>query len=137
VEHWREYESALGEKLLPFLPLEEVLCEWEVLGRSADEVYVWAACMGTVLIGQMNPGHPHVSIPAVIHLREDGHVQNVETPGAGALYARGIRDMFPMDVQERIFNDTIDYGRLHGHLRWRIDRPDEPPLAVVDATQMP
>jgi hypothetical protein len=93
--------------------------------------------MGTVLIGQMNPGHPHVSIPAVIHLREDGHVQSVETPGAGALYARGIRDMFPMDVQERIFNDTIDYGRLHGHLRWRMDRPDEPPLAVVDATQMP
>jgi hypothetical protein len=137
LERWREYEGCLAERLLAFLPPEEVLCEWEVLGQSGDEVYVWAACMGTALVGQVNPGYPRMSIPAVIHLGEDGAVQNVEIPGAGTLYAREIREMFPADVQERIFGDSIDYQRLGEHLLWRREHPDEPPIVVLDATQMP
>jgi hypothetical protein len=117
--------------------LDEVVCEWQVLAQSADEVYVWAVCMGTALVGQVNPGYPRVSIPAVIQLREGGAVQNVEVPGAGTLYARGIREMFPTDVQERIFNDEIEYQRLGEHLLWRIEHPEEPPVFVLDATQAP
>ena len=137
LERWRQYEAALAEKLLPYLSLDDVVCEWQVLGQSADEVYVWAACMGTVLVGQVNPGYPRVSIPAVIHLREDGAAHGVDVPGAGTLYAHDIREMFPADVQERIFNDEIEYQRLGEHLLWRIEHPEEPPILVLDATQAP
>jgi len=39
----------------------------------------------------------------------------------GTQYARDIRKLFPLDVQERIFNHLIDYRRLDQHLYWRLD----------------
>jgi hypothetical protein len=41
VERWKEYEDALAKALFPssFIP-GEFLCEWEILGRSDQEVYV-------------------------------------------------------------------------------------------------
>jgi hypothetical protein len=44
VKRWKEYENALAKSILSFLPPKEVLCEWEILGRSEQEVYVWATC---------------------------------------------------------------------------------------------
>lgn len=137
LDRWKEYESALAQRLLSHLPVEDVLFEWEVLGQTIDTVYVWATCMATVLVGQVNPGYPHVSMPAAIHLREDGTVGQVDIPGAGTFYARSIREMFPGEVQERIFGDSIDYHRLEEHIRWRVEHPHEPPIIVLDATQMP
>ena len=104
VERWKEYEDALARTLLSFLPPEEVICEWEILGRSEQEVYVWAWCTSIISSGTSPISGTEIfsssSIPAVIHLRADGSVQSVEIPGAGSYYARDISRMFPLDVQE-------------------------------------
>src|ERR1700752_32529 len=48
VERWKEYQTALAKNVLAHLPPEEVLCEWEILSRSGNDVYVWAVCQGKV-----------------------------------------------------------------------------------------
>ena len=138
LERWGEYEIALATKLLDFaLANGLVLCEWELLGQTNLEVYVYAYCMATVPVGEESSNLPAADVPAVIHLDVDGAIQSVEIPGAGTLYARDIRRMFPPDAQERIFHNLIDYKRLGDHLRWRIEHPGEPPLIVLSATPMP
>ena len=50
VERWKEYQTELAKLVLaqhssnefPFY--ETALCEWDILGRSDQEVYVWAMC---------------------------------------------------------------------------------------------
>lgn len=140
VERWQEDEDALANALLSFPPgetLEEALCEWEILGRSDQEVFVWAVCTGTSLVGDTNPRFPTSSIPAVIHHSEDGSVQLVEIPGAGTDHARDIRRMFPLDVQERIFKDFTDVRKFIEHLDIRQEHPEVPPLVVLSATPEP
>lgn len=135
LEKWKEYEDALGMVILK--DIESVLCEWEILGQSDKEVYVWAVCMGTFLIGNINPNFPTSSIPAVIHLEENGAVQSVKIPGGGTDYASDIHKMFPFNVQERIFGRLINFQKLTEHLRWRQEHPEEPPLIILSATPMP
>lgn len=134
VEGWKEYQSALAKRLMAFLPLEEVLCEWEILEQSTQEVYVWAICTGTV---GNNGLFPKGEEPALIQLGVNGSVQSVEIPGAGTHYGRDIRRLFPPDVQDKIFNHLIDYRQLSDHLEWRREHPKEPPLIVLLATPMP
>ena len=143
VERWREYEDALARTILSFLPREEVICEWEILGRSDQEVYVWALCTSIISLGTSPISGTETfsssSIPAVIHLREDGSVQSVEIPGAGSDYARDISRMFPLDVQEKFEN--YHFGRagreIGEHLVWRRTHPEEPPLIVLLANPVP
>ncbi len=135
LDRWQEYERALAKSHLSFLPPEEVLCEWEILDQSEQELYVWAVCSGTFPVG--NTGYrPMSSIPSVIHLGLNGAVQSAEIPGSGTAYARDIRTMFPESAQERIFSRLINFRRLSEHLAIRLDNP-EPPLVVLDTTQVP
>ncbi len=130
VERWKEYETALAKSFLSYLPPKEVLCEWEILGRSAQEVYVWAVCEGPT-------GSSSVSTASVIHLEADGSIQNVETLGLDLNYSSGIL-MFPADVQEKF--DYYHFGRVEKmseHLDWRRIHPEEPPLIVLSVTPMP
>jgi hypothetical protein len=142
VERWKEYEDALARTLLSFLPREEVICEWDILGRSDQKVYVWAVCTNIISSGTSPISGTEIfsspSIPAVIHLGEDGSVQSVEIPGAGSDYARDISRMFPLDVQEE-FN-RYHFGRAREmleHAAWRRTHPEEPPLIVLSATPTP
>ena len=134
VEGWKEYQSALAKRLMSNLPTEKVLCEWEILGQSAQEVYVWAICTGTV---GNNGFFPKGEEPALIQLGVNGSVQSVEIPGAGTHYGRDIQRLFPPDVQDKIFNHLIDYRQLSDHLEWRREHPEEPPWIVFSATPMP
>ena len=134
VERWMEYESALAGTILK--NVESVLCEWEILGRSDQEVYVWAVCTSTFSIG--NSGLFYIAeMPAVIHIGVDGAVQSVEIPGAGTQYASDIRRMFPLDAQEKYFSKLINFQELTDHLKWRREHPEEPPLIVLSATPLP
>ena len=136
VEQWQAYEQALAGKLIAHVPIENARCEWEILGESDLEVYVWAACRG-----KFNAGDEELVaggyIPAVIHLDENGSIQLVEIPKGGNLYASSIRDMFPDDIAKRISDKLIDFKRLMEHLDWRLEHPEEPPLLVLDATPSP
>jgi hypothetical protein len=131
--HWQEYQTALGEKLLRSIA-PDVLCEWQILGRGDRVVYVMAICMGIEPVGELNPGHPTIRIPAVIHLNEGGNVASVDAPGAGTHYARDIRELFPAELHAIIFDGSNYEAQLHEHLRWRLDHPDQPPLIVLEST---
>lgn len=130
VERWKEYQTALAKSFLSYLPPEEVICEWEILGQSDQVIYVWAICMGTIGIGTL-------ADPAVIHIGIDGSVQSVEIPGGGMRYAADIREMFAPDAQEKYFGRLIHFQELTDHLQWRREHLEEPPLIVLSATPMP
>ena len=140
MERWDEYEDALATILFPpeYIPQSpnQFLCEWEILGRSEQEIYVWATCMSIFPAG--SDGYPyHGEIPAVIHIGANGAVQSVQIPRGGSEYASDIRRMFPPSAQERYFDKLIPFQELTDHLRWRRDHPDVPPLIVLSATPTP
>src|SRR5215207_83058 len=126
VERWREYQIALA-KNVPFdLPPEEVLCEWEILGRSGSDVYVWAVCKGKLTI---------VSLPAVIHLEIDGAIQSVER---AKNWSRDIPRLFPPDVIEKFAHYHAGRaGEMQEHIDWRRTHPEEPPLIILSSTFIP
>jgi hypothetical protein len=128
VERWREYETALAKSILPMFDYM-VLCEWDILGRSEQEVYVWAACRA--------PGGDD-SRPAVIRLGIDGAIQEVEVLKRSA--SSNVDELFPKEVQEN-FNFYVQmYGfdgrlrELYDHLIYRETHPETPPLVVLSAT---
>jgi hypothetical protein len=126
VERWKEYQTALAKNVLAHLPSEEVLCEWEILGRSGNDVYVWAVCSGKDGGG---------SVPAVIHLETDGAVQSVER---AKNWSRDIPRLFPPDVIEKFAHYQAGRaGELIEHIEWRRTHPEEPPLIVLNATPTP
>jgi len=132
VETWTEYQTALAGQL-SYLPTERVLCEWEILGRSGNEVYVWAVC------GEIWDVRVGLEGLLRIDVRDDGTVQNVIPSGTGGEgFPSEIRKMFPPDVQERYFHGEIHFQELVDHLRWRqrLGR-EEPPLIVLKATPTP
>ncbi len=130
VERWKEYQTELAKSLLSFLPPETVLCEWEILGRSNQEVYMWAVC-------DSNTGKHGADTAVVVHLDENGAVQNVERPGSGSQRIPNMLRMFPPDIYLIITNNLMNYHQLTVHLDWRIEHPDVPPLVILSANQMP
>ncbi|GEM_PF-861599 len=134
IEIWRDYEDALALAIFKSsYKRDEFLCEWEILGRSDREVYVWAVCMSIFPVG--SGGLPyHGTMPAVIHIETDGTVQSVEIPGGGADYAPDIRRMFPPEAQNRYFSGLVHFQELTDHLNWRREHPEEPPLVILSAT---
>lgn len=132
VERWMEYQTALANVILSYLPQEQVLCEWEFLGRSGNEVHVWTVC------GEIWDNRVGLEGLAVIHIGEDGSVHNAETAGIGGMgFPSDIQRLFPLDVQERYFGGLIHFQELVDHLRWRLKHPAEPPLIVLSPTPTP
>jgi len=133
VQRWNEYEDALARAFFSdyFRP-EEVVCEWEILGRADQEVYVSAHCASTYSAGPSQGW-----IPAVIHIGINGAVQSAEIPGAGTAYGADIRRLFPTDVQERIFSHSMNFQSMDDRIRWRRGHPDEPPLIVLPFSKIP
>ncbi|HEU0297304.1 MAG TPA: hypothetical protein VFR47_31470 [Anaerolineales bacterium] len=127
VKRWKEYQTELAKSLLSFLPPEEVICEWDILGSSGNDLYVWAMCEG-------KDGSAR-STPAVIHLETDGTIQSVQRPTS---WSDDIPKLFPVDIQAKF--DIYYFGRsreLSQHTAWRRTHPDEPPLIVLSTTPMP
>jgi hypothetical protein len=122
VERWGEYQTALAGQL-DYRPPENTLCEWELLGRSGNEVYVWAIC------GEIFGHRPSLESLVVIYTLDDGSV-------TGALRSED-RSMFPSSVQEKYFGGLIHFQELVDHLRWRQRHPEEPPLIVLSAPPIP
>ena len=136
VERWKEYQAELAKAIncdsghdCP--GYEYALCEWDILGQSSQEVYVWAMCEA-----------PHTGNrkPAVIYLNADGSIRNVQVP-VGSAWDSDVLKLFPADVREKIdsyYSTTCPYcGRpevLRIHLQYRQTHPDEPPLIILSAT---
>lgn len=126
VERWREYQIALAKNVPSDLPREEVLCEWDILGRSGNDVYMWAVCKGKLTI---------VSLPVVIHLDSEGVVLSVER---AKNWSRDIPRLFPPDVIEKFAHYHAGRAEeMREHIEWRRTHPDEPPLIILLATSTP
>lgn len=132
---WEEIEAALAAELLPFHPAEDVLCEWEILGESGLDVYVWAVCFGLPPADRPQIYAPRASIPAVISFDADDMV-TVEIPAYGSSYADGVRRLFPDEVQDLIFSRAVNIADMAAHAEARREHP-EPPLIVLATTQQP
>jgi hypothetical protein len=134
LERWKEYEKALARKLMPLYPEEKVICEWELLGQSNSELYVWVICTVPDPILEISPlFFPVATIPAVIHVDADGTIQNVEIPEYGPNYLSDLRRLFPTDL----FRRYADVGGMEQQLNFRRQHPNQPPLIVLSATPTP
>lgn len=134
VERWQEYQTELIKAVLSgYDPVfyQYALCEWDILGRSGQEVYVWAWCA--------TRGEGGGDRPAVIHLDTNGAIQKVTVPAINnSTWVSQIQAMFPEDVREKLdlyyFNVCVYCGRpeeLRIHLNYRKTHPEEPPLVVL------
>ena len=128
--HWVEVESALAHQFLP----EGIqgLCEWEILGQTTQDVFVWALCEGN----SFSSGPVGMSAPAVIRLATDGHIQTVTVPRDGALYSQDVKALFPLELHERIFAYTLT-PQIERHLQTRLAHPGMPPLIALTGTPSP
>jgi len=132
VERWKEYEEALKQRILPTWTFKPLLCEWDILARGVQEIYVWALC-GSSKGTDMRP--------AVIYLSADGSIRSVEIPKRGS--PSDVDRLFPPEAQARFYyytGDSVLFGRLKemlDHLYYRETRSEEPPLIVLLATPMP
>lgn len=128
LEHWIEYENALKQSILPTWTFESLHCEWDILARVGQEVYVWALC-GSSKGTDMRP--------TVIHLRSNGSVRSVEILRRG--HPSDIDRLFPKEAQAKFsFYQGMSAfdGRLKemlDHLYYREAHPEEPPLVILSA----
>ncbi len=130
IERWKEYEIALAQSLLPEIPQESILCEWVILGRSGQDVYVMAVC------GNFNL---YATALAVIQLGENESIQNVEIVKYDSMRDVNIHRLFPTEVQKIIYNEAMKTIRreLAERLNWRLSHPKDPPLIIFWATPLP
>jgi len=110
---WSQAEASLSASILG---TSGGKCEWEVWGWLEEKVYVWALC-------QAGPGleSSAASVPAVVWVRQDQSIQNVEIPGDGTAYGLSIRRMFPPALQARVFDHNFDVKAAEERLaaRWK------------------
>ncbi len=138
VKRWEEYQTALAKSALSYLHPEEVLCEWDILGASAQVLYIWVVCESTIPFGTTSTGtdmYSSLSTPALIRLDDNGSIQNVEIPAPGT---SDYKKMFPDYVQEEF--EYYRFGKaknLSNHIQWRRTHPNEPPLIILSATSLP
>lgn len=121
---WMEYEKALAKAVVN---TEDALCEWEILGTSGNEVYVWALCKVKAPIGSAG------SVPAVIKLAENRKIEEVIIPRDGSYYPVDVKALFPADIQEQIFNPTFDGPAAEKHIDERL-KTNGPPFIALQET---
>lgn len=121
VEKWLAYETALATQF-SYLPPAQVICEWEVLGRRENEIYVWAVC-GAIMdnrVGLEGLAVIYAGGPVPTTLRSDDPAR------------------YPASVLDRYFNGLIHFQELVDHLRARQGHVlAEPPLIILNAKRTP
>ena len=157
VERWKEYQMELAKVVLSSNPelgndpaiYKDALCEWDILGQSGQDVYVYVACV----IAKGNGG---MRKPAIIYLESDGSIRIVKLPEPKGKNSEMFDyDPFPINVQEKFcyYFDPFpsDLPRcpnssmyssprldvLYTHLKYRQTHLEEPPLVVLSATSAP
>ncbi|MBI5945582.1 MAG: hypothetical protein HY864_14570 [Chloroflexi bacterium] len=130
VERWMEYEHVLA---LEILWSSDAICEWSILGQKNQEIYVWAICeTKTTNLAMRSAG----SSPAVIFLGNNGSIEKVQIPGDGTQYGIDIRKMFPKQLHDKIFEQSVGIDEMLSHIELRQINP-EPPLIVLSGVPLP
>lgn len=124
---WKIYEKALSKAVVN---TNDGLCEWEILGNSGNEVYVWALCKVKEPIGTAG------SVPAVIRLAQTGEIEKVDIPKDGNFYSQDIQALFPVEIQEKVFLSTFDGPAAEKHIDKRL-KSNEPPMIEISGIPLP
>ena len=154
VERWREYQTELAKVVqknkkagIEYDPeiAEDALCEWDILGRAGQEVYVFVVCV-------FPKGHGDMRIPAIIYLESDGSIRLVKHPEPKVTNSSVFNyDPFPVEVQEKFchyFSFQSDLfscsyvgtaprprlDMLYAHIEYRKTHPEESPLVILSST---
>jgi hypothetical protein len=159
VESWQEYQAELAKVLLYGYGPEAykgALCEWDILGQSNQEAYLWVACISA-------DGLWLESLPVVIYLKHDEAIREVNIPNIEIDRHTQTETydlhLFPINIQEKLClyyfygyvpqcnSITSKYfpvyhlrpgeSSLLSHLKYRKEHRDEPPLIVLSATPTP
>ena len=133
LEKWQEYQTKLAKALL-INPSINAICEWDILGRSAREVYVWAICGST---GGGEDG------PAAIYLNADGSIQQIKTARywwADGNQISNEKELFPADVIAKLdlykgyYHFTGRPYEINLYLNYRLANPGSLPWVVLLGT---
>lgn len=126
IPRWVHYEISISNALLS---PGNGICEWEIWGEAKNKVYIWAICRDGLTV---------VSSPAVINLLDNNMISSVDVPGRGSDYADDVRELFPTNIQSRIFDNEIservDYALRNISMRLS---DNSPPLIVILGTPIP
>jgi hypothetical protein len=112
VEHWQEYQTGLAKALYSYDPNDpshqqgyysgadkDALCEWNILGRFGQEIYLWAACISA-------DGLWLESHAIVVYLELDGSIREVsvvrEEDDHHTQLAVYDLHLFPIEIQEKL-----------------------------------
>jgi len=105
VKRWKEYQTELARVILAANPeigndpaiYKSALCEWDILGQSGQEVYVYGVCVGVT-----TKGNRDMRKPAIIYLEPDGSIQKAKIPEPKGPNSEMFNyEPFPKDVQEK------------------------------------
>ena len=134
LEKWQEYQTKLAKALL-INPSINAICEWDILGRSIQEVYVWAICGST---GGGDDG------AAAIYLNTDGSIQKIKTPrywmGDRGIVMSNENELFPADVIAKLdlykgyYHFTGRPYEINLYLNYRLANPGTLPWVVLLGT---
>ena len=153
VERWKEYQTELAKALFSFYregydpeAYKDALCEWDILGQSNEEVYIFVVCM-------VAKGTKDARSPVIIHLESNGAIQKVKLPESKGDHSSMFNyDPFPKDVREKFcyyfdpfpsdlpsctyygYSTTDSRPRLgtfYSHIEHRKTHPNEPPLVII------
>lgn len=142
---WVKYQTELARVLLAWYSpkygfpsglYKSAICEWDILGRDPQLVYVWAYC-------SVPSEGIERDVPAIIYLNDNGYPQKAEAPKLDSYWLDDASKMFPADVQAKFDTYTsgsLSSGRLKelvAHARYRYTHPEEPPLIILDTTPAP
>jgi len=133
LERWQEYQTKLAEALNT--PIGSI-CEWDILGRSGQEVYVWAYCI--------NENYAYDHKPAAIYLNADGSIQQIKAARYWMVYGDTLSnetELFPADVIEKLDLYWKDYSHFMGrpeemkiYLHYRLANPGALPWVILLGT---
>ena len=160
VEHWQEYQTELAKALFVYNPefpqwsygsdvSKDAICEWDILGWSDQEMYLWVACISA-------NGLSLRTNPAVVYLELDDSIQKVNVPNVEVNHRDQTEtydlQLFPIGIQEKLclyyfygfvpqcheitpaYIPSFDLRRegvFLSHLKYRKTHPEEPPLIVL------
>jgi WD40 repeat protein len=115
----QDEERVLARAILPFA--DGSFCNWQVLGKNAQEVYAWVMCQMSDFPNSAAAG------PVIIKLDAQGRYGQVVQSESEAV----ILEQLPAEVRKRILEPDFDTSALQQRMTERLADPSLPPLVIT------
>jgi WD40 repeat protein len=115
----QDEERVLARAILPFA--DGALCNWQILGKNAQEVYAWVMCQMSEFPNSAAAG------PVIIKLDAQGHYGQVVQSESEPV----ILELLPAAVQKRVLDTDFEPSPLQQRMTERLADPSQPPLVIT------